>query len=313
MTGPNGIRTRPLIAWGLAVLIGASLIAAAVVVLPGAATSAAGTPGWHAGDPVFRPAPAASDDASGVLGRALGIAKRLGVAAIGGDVRRLHDDQTGRTFDEATLRSLDGIGATLRLDPDTGFPTWFIRAGQPAGWDRQAVDAVGAVGRARAFAAVFGLVATAAAPSVRWMDETQCWEATWARTLDGHPVPADGMRLCLYPGGQLQSASVVSSPNRAAPATLIGVTRARSIVETYAAGRGLAGLPGFRILPPALEWDRPNSFLDGTQPDAIDRPLQLVYRVTVEYRAYPDDPGPTTLILLVDAGDGTLVGGTESA
>jgi hypothetical protein len=313
MTGPARTRARSRLAPAIALLVIPAIVIAAVVVLPRAATSAAGTPGWHAGDAVFRSVPAAPADASGALGRAIGIAKRLGVAAIGGDVRRLHDDQTGRTFDEAALRSLDGVGATLRLDPDTGLPTWFIRDGQPAGWDRQAVDAAHAGGRARAYAAVFGLAAGAAAPSIRWMDETQCWEATWSRTLDGYPVPADGTRVCLFPGGQLQSASVVASPNRPAPSATIGARRAQDLVEAYAADRGLAGLPGFRILPPTLEWDRPNSFLDGTQPDAIDRPLQLVYRVAIEYRAYPDDPGPTTLVLLVDAGDGTLVGGTESA
>ena len=81
---------------------------------------------------------------------------------------------------------------------------------------------------------------------------------------------------------------------------------------TWATSRGFTSFQDFSVAPPSFEWRQANDFVEPAKPDSPEPLLRLVYAVTFSYVPRGEE-SPRMLVLYVDAADGTLIGGAETA
>ena len=303
------------------------LLAAAVVVAAVAVTGACqatradqppgwkteGPPGWQVGNPVSEAVSAPPGAAVSAQARADALAKRLGLSGRARPAVRQRDLRDQRLVDEVTLEDAGGAAtAQVTFDATTEAPLLVVRLDRPAGSENGRVDDRSAPGAARTYLQKAGLIAPAGSPRASWDPGLGTWKVSWERAIDGVPVPGDGTFVDVLPGGQLGAIAVVETPAAEAPAAPITPARAREIALEWASAHGLPSFADFSASRPILEWRQANDFIEAAKPDSPEPLLRLVFAVTFSYLPQGQE-SPHLLVLYVDAADGSLIGGAETA
>jgi hypothetical protein len=272
-----------------------------------------GPPGWQVGNPIresLSPPPGAVTSAQA---RADKLAAALGLAGRARPAVRERDVRSEQIVDEVALADAAGkTTARLTFDAATGRPVMIVRLDRPDGAGAARVDARSAPGAARSYLGATGMAAPAGSPRVRWDPGLESWTVGWERTIGGVLAPGDGTFVDVLPGGEFAALSIVETPAASAPAESITPARAREAAMTWAVARGLTSFQGFSVAPPALEWRQANDFVEPAKPDSPEPLLRLVYAVAFSYVPRGEE-SPRLLVLYVDASNGTLVGGAETA
>ncbi len=272
-----------------------------------------GPPGWQVGNPIresLSPPPGAVTSAQA---RADRLAAALGLAGRARPAVRERDVRSERILDEVTLADAAGeTTARLTFDAATGRPVMIVRLDRPDGAGAVRVDARSAPGAASSYLGAAGVAAPAGSPHVQWDPGLESWTVGWERTIGGVLAPGDGTFVDVLPGGEFAALSIVETPAASAPAKPITAARAREAAMTWAAARGLTSFQGFSVAPPALEWRQANDFVEPAKPDSPEPLLRLVYAVAFSYVPRGEE-SPRLLVLYVDASNGTLIGGAETA
>ena len=304
-------RAVPLLAMATAALLLGACQGTRAEQPPGWRTD--GPPGWQVGNPVRETASAPPGAAGAAQSRADALAARLGLTGRALPGRRERDVRNERLVDEVTLANAAGERtAQLTFDAATGAPLVVARLDRPQGSDTSRLDARSAPRAARGFLQAAGLNVPAGDPQTRWDPGLGTWKVGWERTIDGIPAPGDGMFVDVLPGGQFAALAVVETPAATRPPAPISPDRAQEAAMAWATAHGLPSFPRFAVRAPFLEWRQANDFVDPAKPDSPEPLLRLVYSVSFSYLPQGEE-SPHLLVLYVDAGNGTLIGGAETA
>ncbi len=246
--------------------------------------------------------------AATALDRAARTERTLG---LGGLTRRTVDrvvDRRGqRTYDEVT--GLDAGGrpvAVLRYALD-GRLIGATRLGWRAGSGPALAAGANAVQAADRLARALG--ATPVGPGTAARSGANGWSVRWARTVDGVPVPGDGLRMQLWPDGSFHGLVASEHPLAARPTSTIPAASAGAIVAALLdRWVPVAERRDARVVGAALAWVAPNDTFEPAKPDAPADIRRLAWVVSVR-----SSGGLTETLrgleVSVDAGDGTLLGG----
>lgn len=264
------------------------------------------------GEPMVRPMELGAAERARIVARAGALSEALGIAGVPDEPRRGFEALDRVVIDEIAVRDRHGRPtAVIRTDAGRGDVRSLVRLDWTRVADRARLDARSAPDRARLYAGLAGIFAPSATPVVAWDDAMRAWRVSWSRTIDGFPVAGDGLTVWVHRGGQLAALKRVETPAAAAPLVRISPEAAKQAAHGWAA----RAVPPARALEaagsPVLAWVRPNDFLSHGGANDTDASLRLVYRI--ELVARPATGSALRVIVFVDAGNGALVGGAESA
>lgn len=259
-----------------------------------------------AGGRSTRPLPAAADDLARARARGQAVATALRLPGVIQRVQRLDDQFEHRTYDEVT--SLDATGrevAIIRLDLD-GSVAMAVSLGWHPGGGR-ALDGPAAAARAVSLAGAAGLVPSGR-PDVRLSVGAGGWSISWQRFVDGVPVRGDGVRLALWPDGELHGLTRSDRPLAPAPPQALDADAARAAAWSLVGARVDGSSVALRVIAVEQAWVAPNDMFGGARLDAPAETLRLAWAVRY------DAQGPLadrfrSVEIWVDAGDGHLLGG----
>lgn len=259
-----------------------------------------------AGGRSTRPVSATADDLVRARARGQAVATALRLPGITQRVQRLDDQFEHRTYDEVT--SLDAAGrevAIIRLDLDGSLAMAVSLGWHPSGG--RALDGPAAAARAVFLAGAAGL-APAGRLDVRLSAGAGGWSIAWPRIVGGMSVRGDGVRLALWPDGELHGLTRTERPLAPTPPRSIDADAARAAAGTFV-GEAIGGSSSaLRFVAVEQAWVAPNDMFGGARLDAPAETLRLAW--TVRYEA----DGPLadrfrSVEIWVDAGDGHLLGG----
>jgi hypothetical protein len=243
-----------------------------------------------------------------VTDRAVRHEKILGLpAAARRTIERVIDRRGHRTYDEVT--DLDARGrpvAVLRYATD-GRIVAATRLGWKPGNGRSLAGGPDAIRAADRLARSLGVVPAGKATAEQ--RGANGWFVRWARVVDGIPVPADGLRVQLWPDGSFHGLAASEHPLATPPKTTIPAATAEAAVTTLldrwipASSRKNA-----RIVGSALAWIAPNDTFEPARPDAPAEVRRLAWVVSVRMTGTLAG-SLRALEVSIDAGDGTLLGG----
>jgi hypothetical protein len=301
--GPSIPRSRRL----------AAIMACSVVGLALGVGVRADTPeGRRPGEPLVERLTTSNADRVRTTGRVATIAESLGIHGHATTPRRTYEALDLRVVDETELIDRRGrTVAVVRTDGSTGALRSIVRLDWSADATRPRVDRSTAETHARRQARLAGLTAPTAAPEVRWDDAMGAWRATWTRRIDGHRALGDGLTVWIYRGGQLAALTRSETTAAKAPLEPVGPEAAMTAARDWATRTGLPQRGLTMVVAPDLVWVRPNDFLLRGGADDTDPRLHLAYRIDL---ATPIS-GSTAhhVVIFVDAGNGALIAGAETA
>jgi hypothetical protein len=240
------------------------------------------------------------------------IAEGLGIRGRPATPRRTYQALDLRVVDETELIDRRGRSiAVVRTDGSTGALRSIVRLDWSADARRPRVDRSTAETHARSQARLAGLTAPTTAPEVHWDDAIGAWRATWPRRIEGQQALGDGLTVWIYPGGQLAALTRSETTAAEAPLERVGPRAAMTAVRDWATRTGLPQNELTMVVAPELVWVRPNDFLLRGGANDSDPRLHLAYRVDL---ATPVS-GSTVhhVVIFVDAGNGALIAGAETA
>jgi hypothetical protein len=164
---------------------------------------------------------------------------------------------------------------------------------------------------ARRFLTLAGVTSPSPVPATTWDAGMDAWCVRWARTIDAVPAPTDGLVAWVRSDGRLKALTDLALPVAPAPVDPIPPAAASAAARSYAARLRLDRLPSLSFDAPRLEWILPDGFVDPIEAQA-DAVLHLAWVVRLSY-VPPGWQERHIVELDVDAGSGTLIGGTETA
>ena len=264
---------------------------------------------FAAGQPGLAEARLPAAEATAQVERATRTAALLGLPrATSRRATRVVDRFGGGTYDEVTDYDVTGrLLSSQRFAPD-GRLLAAVRFGWRSGSGPVLAGPAGARARAERIVATLGLAATGT-PRVIAAPSNAGWTVAWGRTVDGVPVPGDGLRIQLWPDGSVHGLARSERPLAERPPVPLDAVRVRAIVEGHLDGWfhgdarrdvALAGL--------ALAWVPPNDTFAPLGPDAPGAVLRLAWVARVATSgALADDL--RALEIYVDAGSGSILGG----
>ena len=261
-----------------------------------------------AGGPVTERAPVAGDRASVALARAADVRARLGLPAPAASrVERVVDRFDGSSYDEVTESDAAGRALGLHRFDARGRLVGSVTFGWQAAGGSRLPNAAAARARGSRVATDLGLDA-AGTPDIQQAPDETGWTLTWSRSVDGVPVPGDGVRVDLWPDGRMHAIARTERPLASRPpATLDEATaRARSTATLGTMFGNRADQVAIATL--ALAWVAPNSAFDPTGPDAPGTTLRLAWVAEARTTGSLAD-GLRAVRLYLDAGTGALIGG----
>lgn len=136
------------------------------------------------------------------------------------------------------------------------------------------------------------------------------WDVTWRRTRDGVPVRGDEVRVHLREDGVIGSVGQVNHQLAAAPGSKLSRAQAKAMAGERTkqwSSRAIVNAD-FTVGDADLAWVGPNAAFDASKIGATEQPYRLSWVVTVtptgEAAAYVRQ-----VMLFLDAGDGSLIGG----
>jgi hypothetical protein len=151
-------------------------------------------------------------------------------------------------------------------------------------------------------------IAAAGTPRVEPTVALGGWEFHWPRQVNGVPVRGDEVRVYVREDGQIGSVGQVEHDLAPAPAVKMTMAQARALatkqVQTWTSRSGA----GFTITGLTMQWVGPNEAFDPAKIGAAPQPYRLAWVVTIAPKgsaaAYA-----SLVVLYLDAGDGTVIGG----
>ena len=284
------------------------LLAGLGLLMTGLARPTDATDPYVVGSDLTRVTRISSELAATALDRAARTERMLGLTGLSRrTVDRVVDRRGQRTYDEVTgLDAQDRPIAVLRFGLDGQ-----LQAATRLGWRpgsgpalAAAADAIRAAGR---LAGTLGLRPFGTATAAR--SGANGWSVRWPRTVDGVPVPGDGLRVQLWPDGSFHALTAAEHPLAADPSFTIPAASAGAIV-TALLDRWipLAERRDARIVGMALAWVAPNDTFASARPDAPAEIRRLAWVVTVRSTGSLSE-SLRGLEVSIDAGDGSLLGG----
>jgi hypothetical protein len=269
--------------------------------------------GWRIGDPKERALPLAAAEQARSLADADRWAKLLDLDAKATRTRRAEDVRLREVSEVVELADTTGrVKAIIRIDPATRRVRSVTRVDWARAFDEPRVVAAAAGARARGHLRGFGITAPSTAPQVSWDPGMVAWEVTWPRVIDGIAVRGDRISVHVHRGGQLKAFRIFETPHASAPLFRVEPARATAAVQRWARSLRLERFAGFRMEAPVLAWVGANGFVEPARSQVGEPLLRLVYVVRLSYRPQGWSSDHLTEIY-VDAGNGQLIGGAESA
>lgn len=248
-----------------------------------------------------------ADDKPEVFARSRAIRDALGMPG-GAKNRGLHvkDGPRKAEYDEVTetdaggqplsLTQLDAAGRLLlavRFD-DAGTAT--TRLGRDAALKR-ASDGIKAAG-----------INPAGAAQADSLEGVGGWDVRWTRTSGGFSVRGDEVRVHVRDDGAIGSVGQVSHDLAAAPVSRL--TKDQATAKAVAQTQAWSNRSGarFSIGDMSLQWAGPNAAFDASKIGAPEAPMRLSWVVNIVPQG--DAASYARLVVLfVDAGDGSVIGG----
>lgn len=221
-------------------------------------------------------------------------------------IQRIEDRFEATTYDEVTeFDATDQPVAMLQYRPDGTLRT-AVALGWREGKGRPLADAAAAGRRGLALGRLVN--GPKADPVVEPLADGTGWEVSWPRSVDGVPVPGDGLRMDLWSDGSLHRLAQSERPLAPRPATLIDEASARSIADGLLQTWYGTQRSDLTIEAASLAWIAPNDAFAPERPDAPATTLRLARVVAVS--AGGSLAGQLErLEIYLDAGDGGLLGG----
>lgn len=293
------MRTTPMSRLVLLAFAGAGLV------LAGAPPSQGADP-FTAGGRSTRPVAIAPSQADRAIARAADLAKALGLPGVSRRAERLADRFEHRVYDEVVAADSTGRDVSItRLDPD-GKVVMAIALGWQPGRGR-AVGRDTAAVRGLEVARAAGL-GTSGPPSVNASAGAGGWSVVWPRSVDGVPVPGDGIRVSLWNDGSFHALARTERPLAAVPSRRISADDARIVGESIVADRFGNGAKELRVVAVELAWIAPNDTWAPERPDAPAATLRLAW--IVRFESSGELAERVRLVEhWIDAGDGSPLGG----
>jgi hypothetical protein len=221
-------------------------------------------------------------------------------------IERIEDKFEAATYDEVTdFDANDQPVSMLQYRPD-GVLRTAIALGWREGKGRPLPDAAAAGRRGRALGRIAGGPQTD--PVVEPLVDGTGWGVSWPRSVDGVPVPGDGLRMDLWNDGSLHRLVRSERPLAPRPATMIDEAAARSIADGLLQSWYGPQRADLTIEAAPLAWVAPNDAFAPERPDAPASTLRLARVVAVSAGGSLGDR-LERLEIYVDAGDGSLLGG----
>ena len=276
--------------------------------VPGGASVGDAASPFIAGGPVTERAPLAGDRAAVALARAADVRARLGLPAPAASrVERVVDRFDGSTYDEVTESDATGRALGLHRFDARGRLVGSVAFGWQAAGGPRLPNAAAARARGSRVATDLGLEA-AGTPDVQLAPDDTGWTLTWSRSVDGVPVPGDGVRVDLWPDGRMHAVVRTERPLAARPISTLDepTARARGTAVLLTVFGDRADQVAIATL--ALAWVAPNSAFDPTGPDAPGTTLRLAWVVEARTSG-PLADSLRAVRLYLDAGSGALIGG----
>jgi len=134
------------------------------------------------------------------------------------------------------------------------------------------------------------------------------WDLHWPRLVNGVPVRGDEVRVHVRDDGDIGSVGQVVHGLAAAPLVKLTATQARALatkqVQAWTAKSGA----GFAITGATMQWVGPNAAFDSSKIGAPQQPYRLAWVVTIAPQGNAASYAGV-VVLFIDAGDGTVIGG----
>ena len=134
------------------------------------------------------------------------------------------------------------------------------------------------------------------------------WDLRWNRSSGGVPVRGDEIRVHVRDDGAIASVGQVSHELAAAPARRLTKEQARSTALAQTKVWSSRSGASFSLGDISLQWTGPNAAFDPAKINAPEAPMRLSWVVNVIPQG--DAASYARLVVLyVDAGDGSVIGG----
>lgn len=259
-----------------------------------------------------RPMDLAVSEQAAIRSRAGGVARALGISGDAGAPARTYQALDHVVIDEVAIQRADGGRlAVLRFEADRGTLRSFVRIGWSRDDDATRVGLATAPAAASRYVAAAGIAAATAPPKAAWDAGMRAWQVSWPRFVDELPAPGEGLTAWVYPGGRLAALRRIETPAASAPLLRVTPDRARAAASAWAT---TAGIPAGILTAdgtPTLAWVPPNDFVSAGRADVTEARLQLAY--LVHFTIHPPNGDVREMLVFVDAGSGTVIGGSETA
>lgn len=273
------------------------------------ASDAGAAEAFRAGELGVAEAPLPAGIAAARVDLAARTASILGLpAATRRTATRVVDQFGGRTYDEVTeYDARDRLLSLQRFDVD-GRLLAAVRFGWHSDGGPSLAGGNAVRQRAERLATALGL-AMGGVPRVVTVPSGAGWTVAWDRTVDGVPVPGDGLRIQLWPDGSVHGVTRSERTLADRPTGLLDATRARSIAEAQLEAwfrgdaRGHMAISGL-----SLAWVPPNDTFAPAGPDAPGSVLRLAWVVRAGASGSLAD-SLRALEIYLDAGTGAVIGG----
>ncbi|MFI5254426.1 MAG: hypothetical protein ACHQ15_03075 [Candidatus Limnocylindrales bacterium] len=264
------------------------------------------------GEALVRPMDLAVGEQAAIRSRAGTVARALGISGAAGSPTRRYEALDHAVIDEVAIERPDGGRlAVLRFEADRGSLRSFVRLGWSRDDDATRVSLATAPTAAARFSAAAGMAAATAPPEAAWDAAMRAWQVTWPRVLDGLPAPGEGLTVWVYPGGRLAALRRIETPAASAPLLRVTPEQAQAAATAWATA---AGIPPGILDPdgaPALAWVPPNDFASTGGADVTEARLHLAY--LAQFTIHLPNGDVHEMLVFVDAGSGTVIGGSETA
>ena len=247
-----------------------------------------------------------ADDKPGVLSRAHGARAALELPD-GVQSKAVHVKDRGRTveYDEVVEEDAAGRPVALTQLDARGQLLMAARFDAPAK-GKAAPDRGQALKKAAAGAAAAGI-------GVQGPGETSeaasgGWDVVWTRVENGIRVRGDEVRVHVREDGVIGSVGQVNHPLAALPSTRLSRAQAKAMAGEQTRRWSDNAAVDFSVGDAELLWVGPNAAFDASKIGAAEQPYRLSWVVNVT----PQGDAASSVrqvVLFLDAGDGSLIGG----
>lgn len=306
------MKTYSCIKW----ILGAGTIAGALAFTAGPITAATAAPA--AADPFGAQAIVVpvtgrtetaipADDKPGVVARSHAARTSLGMPG-GVTTKAVHvkDASRGLEYDEVTDIDAGGQPVAMTELDGSGHLLLAVRFDQ-LGKTKVPVGHQSALNTASKGLGAAG-VAVSDQPVVDETTSLGGWDVTWPRTSAGVPVLGDEIRVHVRDDGAIGSVGQVTHDLAAAPAVRLTRSQALAVAGSQVQAWSARSGAKFVIGDASMEWAGPNAAFDPSKIGAADQPYRLSWVVKVTPQG--DAASVVRLVVLyIDAGDGSVIGG----